>query len=84
MRYANGDDHLHLHQAMQLYAEWPSELVDRIQDSDTVYLQQNQLTYEQSTIHCHLLQNFDLMELTVSHHQNPVTFASLDNSYAGS
>jgi hypothetical protein len=45
MHYANGDDYLHLHQAMQQCAELPSELVDRILGIGKVYLQQNPLTF---------------------------------------
>jgi hypothetical protein len=59
MRYANVCDYLHRHRAMQPYAESPSELLDRIRGSDTVYLPQTQLICEQSRDHSHLLQNFD-------------------------
>jgi hypothetical protein len=37
MRYANAYDHLHRHQAMQLYVELPSESLDHIRGSDKVY-----------------------------------------------
>jgi hypothetical protein len=44
MHCANGDGYLHLHQAMQQYAELPSELLDRILGIGKVYLQQSPLT----------------------------------------
>ena len=69
MRYANVGDYLHRHRARQLYAESPSELLDRIQDSDTVYLPPTQLICEQSRDHSHLLQNFDSMEFREFHHR---------------
>jgi hypothetical protein len=45
MRYANVCDYLHRHQAMQQCVVLPLELLDRIQDSDMVYLQQSPLTF---------------------------------------
>jgi hypothetical protein len=69
MRCANGGGYLHLHQAMPLYVESPSELLDRIQGSDMVCLQLTQLTFGQSRHHSHLLQNFDSMEsMCALHH----------------
>jgi hypothetical protein len=44
-RYANVGDYLHRHQAMQLCVVLPLELLDRIQDSDMVYLQKSPLTF---------------------------------------
>ena len=69
MRYANVCDYLHRHRAMQLYAVSPSELLDRIPDSDTVYLLQTQLICEQSRDHSHLLRNSDLKEFHEFHHR---------------
>jgi hypothetical protein len=45
MRYANVCDYLHRHLAMQPYVVSPLELLDRIQGSDMVYLQQSPLTF---------------------------------------
>jgi folate-binding Fe-S cluster repair protein YgfZ len=45
MRYANVCDHLHHRQAMQQYAELPSESLDRIRGSDMVYWLQTLLTF---------------------------------------
>jgi hypothetical protein len=63
MRYANAGDYLHPHQARQRYVELPSELLDRNQDSDTVYLLLIQLTFGQSINRYRLLQNFDWKRL---------------------
>jgi hypothetical protein len=38
MRYANDVDYLHHQPSKQLCVELPLELLDRIPDSDTVYL----------------------------------------------
>jgi hypothetical protein len=42
MRYANDDDLLHRHQAMQQYAGLPWELIDHIRGIYMVYLQKSQ------------------------------------------
>jgi hypothetical protein len=62
MRYANGGDHLHRLQAMQLYEVLPLELIDRSQGIDTVYWLQIPLTFEQSRDRYRPLRNFDSME----------------------
>jgi hypothetical protein len=59
MRYASADDYLLHHLAKQRYVELPSVLPDHSLGIDMVYLQMNQLTYEQSINHFHLLRNFD-------------------------
>jgi hypothetical protein len=58
MRYANGDDYLHPHQATPLYAELPSELIDRTPGTDTALLQKNLRACGQSRALAHPLQNF--------------------------
>jgi hypothetical protein len=65
MHCANADDHLHRLLAKQLYAELPLESFDHNPDSDTVYLHQSQLIFEQSKFHSHLPQNFESM----AHHE---------------
>jgi len=59
MRYASADDYLLHHLAKQRYVELPSVLPDHSLGIDMVYLQKNQLIYEQSINHFHLLRNFD-------------------------
>jgi hypothetical protein len=84
-RYASDGVRLHHHHARQLYAEWPSESLDRNQGIDTAYLQPIQLIYGQSRDHRHLLQNFDLMGCHESHHRLQIWGdLSLDNFYVGS
>ncbi len=58
MRYASGDDYLHPHQATPLYAELPSELIDRTQGIDMVLLQKNLRACGLSRALAHPLQNF--------------------------
>jgi len=59
MRYANAGDYLLHHLAKQRYVALPSESLDHSLGIDMVYLQKNQLIYEQSINHFHLLRNFD-------------------------
>jgi hypothetical protein len=84
MRYANVCGYLHLHQAMQQCVVLPSELVDRIQDSDTVYLQQIQLIFLQSISRFRLLQNFDLREFLLALHHYFLAYDFWGSSYVGS
>jgi hypothetical protein len=83
-RYANVCDCPHRHRATPQCVVLPSELIDHSPGTDMVYLLQNQLVFEQSKVHFHLLRNFDLKDSKLAHHQSSLAYGFWDNSYVGS